>query len=155
MSELWLVTGSQHLYGPQTLAAVQAHGQEVAGGLGDGLPLPVRHRGPVTTAEEIRRACLEATADDDCAGVIVWAHTFSPAKAWIGGLEALRKPVLHLHTQFGRELPWADIDMDFMNLNQSAHGDRELAHAMTRLGVVRKTVAGHWRDPVVAARVET
>jgi len=155
VSSLRLLTGSQHLYGPGTLAAVEAHGREVAGALGEALPLAVEHRGPVTTAEEIRRACFEATADDDCAGVVVWAHTFSPAKAWIAGLEALGKPLLHLHTQFERELPWAEIDMDFMNLNQSAHGDRELAHALTRLGVRRKTVAGHWRDPAVVARVET
>ncbi|HEY3542383.1 MAG TPA: L-arabinose isomerase [Gaiellaceae bacterium] len=155
IGELWLVTGSQHLYGPQALAAVAAHGEEVARGLTAGLPVPVRHRGPVTTAEEIRRTCLEATADDACAGVIVWAHTFSPAKAWIAGLEALGKPLLHLHTQFDRELPWAEIDMDFMNLNQSAHGDRELAHALTRLGVRRKTIAGHWRDPTVVTRIAT
>jgi L-arabinose isomerase len=155
LSELRLLTGSQHLYGRQALAAVEAHGREVAAGLGDALPFSVRHHGPVTTGEEIRRACLEATSDDDCAGVVVWAHTFSPAQAWIAGLEALGKPLLHLHTQFERELPWAEIDMDFMNLNQSAHGDRELAHALTRLGVRRATVAGHWRDPAVVARIET
>jgi L-arabinose isomerase len=153
MSELWLVTGSQHLYGPHALAAVEAHGREVAGALDEALPLAVRPRGPVTTAEEIRRTCLEATADDACAGVVVWAHTFSPAKSWLGGLTALGKPLLHLHTQFNRALPWAEIDMDFMNLNQSAHGDRELAHALTRLGVRRKTVAGHWSDPAVLERI--
>jgi L-arabinose isomerase len=151
---VWLITGSQHLYGPQALAAVEAHGREVAGALDAALPVAVRHRGPVTTADEIRGVLREANADDDCLGVIVWAHTFSPAKSWLGGLAELRKPLLHLHTQFNRELPWAEIDMEFMNLNQSAHGDRELAHALMRAGTRRKTVAGHWQDPAVVARVE-
>jgi L-arabinose isomerase len=160
VSDLWLVTGSQHLYGPATLARVEEHGRGVAAALDGalserGLPVGVRHRGPVASADEIRRVCLEATADDDCLGLIVWAHTFSPAKSWLRGLVALGKPLLHLHTQFNRELPWAEIDMDFMNLNQSAHGDRELAHALARADVRRTTVAGHWQDPAVLARLDT
>ena len=109
----------------------------------------------VTTPDAIRRLCLEATASDTCVGVIAWMHTFSPAQMWIGGLTALQKPLLHLHTQFNRELPWAEIDMDFMNLNQSAHGDREFGFALTRLRVPRKTVVGHWSDPDVVARIGT
>ena len=153
--QLWFAAGAQHLYGPEPLRAVDDHAREIAAALdaAPAIPLPVRHAGTVTTPEEIRRLCLEATADDRCAGVVVWAHTFSPAKMWIAGLGALRRPLLHLHTQFNRELPWAEIDMDFMNLNQSAHGDRELAHVLTRLGVPRKTVVGHWRDPAVLERI--
>ena len=105
----------------------------------------------LTGAEEIRRACLEASADDRCVGVIAWMHTFSPAKAWIAGLDALRKPLLHLHTQVNRSLPWAEIDMDFMNLNQAAHGDREFGYIETRMALRRKTVAGHASDPRCAA----
>ena len=153
--ELWLVAGAQHLYGSEPLRLVDENAREIAAALdaAAAVPLPVRHRGTVTTPEEIRRVCLEATADERCAGVVVWAHTFSPAKMWIAGLASLRRPLLHLHTQFNRALPWAEIDMDFMNLNQSAHGDRELAHGLTRLGVRRRTVAGHWRDPAVLERV--
>jgi L-arabinose isomerase len=153
--ELWFVAGAQHLYGPEPLRAVDAHAREIAAALDDAaaIPLPVRHRGVVTTTEEITRVCREADADERCAGLVVWAHTFSPAKMWMAGLASLRRPLLHLHTQFNRELPWAEIDMDFMNLNQSAHGDRELAHVLTRLGVRRKTVVGHWSDPGVLARI--
>jgi L-arabinose isomerase len=107
----------------------------------------------LTTPDAIRRLCLDATASDECVGVIAWMHTFSPAKAWIAGLTALQKPLLHLHTQFNAELPWGEIDMDFMNLNQSAHGDREFGHIAMRLGIARKTVVGHWRDPSVLERV--
>jgi L-arabinose isomerase len=106
-------------------------------------------------ADTIRRACLDATSSDECAGVVAWMHTFSPAKMWIGGLEALRKPLLHLHTQANISLPWSEIAMDFMNLNQAAHGDREFGYIQSRLGVARKIVAGHVSDPVVAERVET
>jgi L-arabinose isomerase len=153
--ELWFVAGAQHLYGPEPLGLVDEHAREIAAALDAAapVPLPVRHRGTVTTPEEIRRVCLEATADERCAGVVVWAHTFSPAKMWIAGLASLRRPLLHLHTQFNSALPWAEIDMDFMNLNQSAHGDRELAHGLTRLGVRRRTVVGHWRDPAVLDRI--
>ena len=153
--ELWFVAGAQHLYGPGALHAVDGHAREIAAALdaAAAIPLPVRHRGVVSTPDEITRLCREADADDRCAGLVVWAHTFSPAKMWIAGLAALRRPLLHLHTQFNRELPWAEIDMDFMNLNQSAHGDRELAHLLTRLGIARKTVVGHWSDPGVLTRI--
>ena len=103
----------------------------------------------LTTPDAIRTLCREANADDTCAGIITWMHTFSPAKMWIGGLSELRKPLLHLHTQFNRDIPWASIDMDFMNLNQSAHGDREYGHIAARLGLPRKVVAGYWEDPDV------
>ncbi|GAA4534259.1 L-arabinose isomerase [Nonomuraea ferruginea] len=121
--------------------------------IAEALPVPVQWKPVLTDAAAIRRVMLEANADDTCAGVIAWMHTFSPAKMWIAGLDALRKPLLHLHTQANVELPWASIDMDFMNLNQAAHGDREFGYAQTRLGVARKTVAGHVSDPAVAERV--
>jgi L-arabinose isomerase len=107
----------------------------------------------VKNAEAVLATCIEAGAADKCVGVIAWMHTFSPAKMWIAGLQALSKPLLHLHTQFNRDLPWGEIDMDFMNLNQAAHGDREFAHIQARLGLRRKTVAGHWQDPAVAERI--
>jgi L-arabinose isomerase len=152
---LWFLTGSQHLYGEETLAEVDAQSREVARGLDatPAIPVPIVHRPVLTTADAIRRACLEASADDSCIGVIAWMHTFSPAKMWIGGLGVLAKPLLHLHTQFNRSLPWAEIDMDFMNLNQSAHGDREFGHIGARLRIPRKVVVGHWSDPAVHARV--
>jgi L-arabinose isomerase len=152
---LWFVTGSQHLYGDETLRVVDEHARAIAAALDAAAAIPLRiSRTPVlTTPDAIRRLCLEATASDDCVGVIAWMHTFSPAKAWIAGLTALQKPLLHLHTQFNSELPWSEIDMDFMNLNQSAHGDREFGHLAMRLGIARKTVVGHWRDPAVLDRV--
>jgi L-arabinose isomerase len=153
--EVWLVTGSQEMYGPATLRQVEAHAREVAAGLDAQPDVPVRvvHREVATSPGSIRRAALDANAADTCIGVIAWMHTFSPAKMWIAGLSALQKPLLHLHTQFNRDLPWAEIDMDFMNLNQSAHGDREFGFLETRMRLRRKTVVGHWRDPEVAARV--
>ncbi|MEJ2666602.1 MAG: L-arabinose isomerase [Deinococcales bacterium] len=152
---IWFLCGSQHLYGPDTLAQVDEHARTVAAGLNEaaGMPLGVVYRGVLTTADGIAAACTEANGDASCAGVIVWMHTFSPAKMWIRGLAALRKPLCHLHTQFNRELPWNAIDMDFMNLNQSAHGDREAGHLHTRMGLRRKVVVGHWSDPRVHARV--
>ena len=153
--ELWFVAGSQHLYGPQTLEQVAAQAGEVAAALdaAEAIPMPVAWKGVVTTAAEIRSVCVEASAADRCVGVVVWMHTFSPAKAWIAGLSALQKPLLHLHTQWGAPLPWAEIDMDFMNLNQSAHGDREFAYMATRMRIARKTVVGHWRDPWTLERI--
>jgi L-arabinose isomerase len=153
--EVWLVTGSQEMYGEATLRQVEAHAREVAAGLDAQPEIPVRvvHRAVATSPDSIRRIALDANASDPCVGVIAWMHTFSPAKMWIAGLSALQKPLLHLHTQFNRDLPWAEIDMDYMNLNQSAHGDREFAFLETRMRLRRKTVAGHWRDPEVAARV--
>jgi L-arabinose isomerase len=151
--EIWFLTGSQHLYGKQTLEQVAAHSREIVGGLGERLPLKLVFKNVLTTPEEIRRVCLEANSPDACAGVVLWMHTFSPAKMWIGGLSLLRKPILHLHTQFNRELPWERIDMDFMNLNQAAHGDREAGFLHTRMRLQRKVVVGHWSDGEVQDRV--
>jgi len=155
--EIWFLTGSQHLYGEETLRQVAEQSQEVARALdasGD-VPAPVVWKPVLTDADAIRRAMIDASADDKVLGVITWMHTFSPAKMWISGLDALRKPLLHLHTQAAADLPWDSIDMDFMNLNQAAHGDREYAYIQTRLGVSRTTVVGHVSNPAVARRVGT
>ena len=130
-SEIWYITGSQHLYGEETLKQVTAHSQKVVNELNGSkkMALPLVFKSLVTKPEEIRRVCQEASSDPNCASLILWMHTFSPSKMWIGGLSALRKPFLHLHTQFNRDLPWGEIDMDFMNLNQAAHGDREAGFA--------------------------
>ncbi|RVX43503.1 L-arabinose isomerase [Nonomuraea polychroma] len=149
--KIWFLTGSQGLYGEDTLRQVAEQSQHIA----EQLPVPVEWKPVLTDAAAIRRIMLEANADDSCAGVIAWMHTFSPAKMWIAGLDALRKPLLHLHTQANVELPWSTIDMDFMNLNQAAHGDREFGHIQTRVGVPRKTVAGHVSDPAVGERIMT
>ena len=153
--EIWFVTGSQEMYGDVTLRQVAQNARQVALGLDESAQIPVRivHRPVVTSPESIAATCREANATDACVGVILWMHTFSPARMWIAGLQALQKPVLHLHTQFNRDLPWGEIDMDFMNLHQAAHGDREFGFIETRLGIARKTVAGHWQDPYVAARI--
>ena len=151
--EIWFLTGSQHLYGPETLTQVAVNSQAIAGGLGEKLPLPVVFKPVLTTPDAIRATILEANATPECAGLILWMHTFSPAKMWIGGLSAVRKPFLHLHTQFNRDLPWSEIDMDFMNLNQSAHGDREAGFLHTRMRLARKVVAGHWQSESVIARI--
>jgi L-arabinose isomerase len=151
--EIWFLTGSQHLYGPETLKQVAVNSQAIAGGLGEKLPLPFVFKPVLTTPDAIRATILEANANPDCAGLILWMHTFSPAKMWIGGLSSLRKPFLHLHTQFNRDLPWSEIDMDFMNLNQSAHGDREAGFLHTRMRLARKVVAGHWQSESVVARI--
>ncbi len=153
--EIWFLTGSQSLYGEDTLRQVAAQSQEVASTLDATGDVPVRivWKPVLTTSDAIRRMCRDASSADSCVGVIAWMHTFSPAKMWIAGLDALRVPLLHLHTQANRSLPWADIDMDFMNLNQAAHGDREFGYVQTRMGVTRKIVAGHCTDPSVAERV--
>jgi L-arabinose isomerase len=155
--ELWFLTGSQDLYGVETLRQVAEQSQQVAATLDAAAAVPVRvvWKPVLKDREAIWRTAMEANADDSCLGVIVWMHTFSPAKMWIVGLDALRKPLLHLHTQANVELPWADIDMDFMNLNQAAHGDREFGYIATRLSVARKTVVGHASNPEVQARVGT
>ena len=147
--EVWFATGSQHLYGEQALAQVADHARSVVAAIDGAGVVPVRvvPKPVQTDAESIVRLVLEANAAPQCVGVIAWMHTFSPAKMWIGGLTALQKPLLHLHTQFFRDLPWATIDMDFMNLHQSAHGDREFGFLETRLGMARSTVVGHWQDP--------
>ena len=152
--EVWFVTGSQTLYGEETLRQVAEQSQGVAAGL-DGLPVRVVWKPVLKDADSIRRLALDVNARDDVIGVIAWMHTFSPAKMWIAGLGALTKPLLHLHTQANVELPWEDIDFDFMNLNQAAHGDREFGYIQTRLEVPRKTVVGHVSSPTVRAQIET
>lgn len=153
--EIWFLTGSQGLYGEETLRQVAQQSQEIARVLGDTLPATLVWKPVLTDSDAIRRAALEANADDAVIGVIAWMHTFSPAKMWIAGLDALRTPLLHLHTQANVELPWDTIDFDFMNLNQAAHGDREFGYIATRLGAARKTVAGHVSNPAVVASIDT
>jgi L-arabinose isomerase len=147
--QLWFICGSQHLYGAKALEDVAANAQAIANGLNNSksVALEVFFAGLVTTPEEIKSLLLRANTDTHCAGVILWMHTFSPAKMWIAGLTALQKPLCHLHTQFNRDLPWESIDMDFMNLNQAAHGDREAGFLHTRMRLRRKVVVGHWTDP--------
>jgi len=154
--QVWFLTGSQHLYGPETLEQVAEQSAQIQGMLSasGGLSAEIVGLPVLTEATAIRRVVLEANANPECIGVITWMHTFSPAKMWITGLDALRKPLLHLHTQLNAALPWASIDMDFMNLNQAAHGDREFAHVAARLGVPRKTVAGHAGDPELVRRID-
>ncbi|MFC3738507.1 L-arabinose isomerase [Paractinoplanes deccanensis] len=153
--EIWFLTGSQGLYGEDTLAQVASQSQQVVAQLDDSaaVPLPIVWRPVLTDSAGIKATMVAANADDKCAGVIAWMHTFSPAKMWISGLDTLRKPLLHLHTQAHLSLPWATIDMDFMNLNQAAHGDREFGYVQTRLGVPRTTVAGHASDPRTGQRI--
>jgi L-arabinose isomerase len=155
--EVWFLTGSQHLYGPETLAQVADQSRAIADQLGASPDVPVRvvWKPVLTDADAIRRIALEANADDAVIGLVAWMHTFSPAKMWIGGLQALQKPLLHFHTQANVELPWAEIDFDFMNLNQAAHGDREFGYIQSRLGVPRTTVVGHVSDPKVTGRIGT
>ncbi len=154
---VWFLTGSQGLYGDDVLDQVVEQSRAISDALDDNpeLPVQVLAKPVLTDSGAIRRLMLEANTDDSCIGVIAWMHTFSPAKMWITGLDQLRKPLLHLHTQVNVALPWADIDMDFMNLNQAAHGDREFGFVQTRLGVSRKTVAGHVSDPEVTGRIGT
>jgi L-arabinose isomerase len=153
--QVWFLTGSQGLYGPETLQQVERQSREIVDQLNaaDGLPVEVLWKPVLTGSETIHRLIMEANADPSCIGVIAWMHTFSPAKMWITGLDALQTPLLHLHTQANVALPWSEIDMDFMNLNQAAHGDREFGYIQTRLGVPRKTVAGHVSDPRTVARI--
>jgi L-arabinose isomerase len=151
--EVWFVTGSQHLYGPETLEQVAQHSQAIAQALSDAASIPVKvvFKPVVKTPDEIYHLSLEANAAKNCVGLITWMHTFSPAKMWIAGLRALQKPFVHLHTQFNSDIPWAEIDMDFMNLNQSAHGDREFGFIGSRMRLERKVVVGHWQDADVQA----
>jgi L-arabinose isomerase len=155
--EVWFLTGSQHLYGPETLAQVAAQSQEIAGILdaADDVPVRIVWKPVLTDSDAIRRIALDANADDRVIGVVAWMHTFSPAKMWITGLDSLRKPLAHLHTQHNVALPWSEIDFDFMNLNQAAHGDREFGYIQTRLGIPRKTIVGHASDPRVRAELAT
>ncbi|MFJ6194741.1 L-arabinose isomerase [Micromonospora sp. NPDC092111] len=154
VAEVWFLTGSQGLYGPETLRQVAEQSRRIAAQLDADPAVPARvvWRPVLTSSSEILAVCRDA-AVQGAVGVIAWMHTFSPAKMWISGLDALRTPLLHLHTQANVELPWSEIDMDFMNLNQAAHGDREFGYVQTRLGVARKTVAGHVSDPRVTARI--
>src|SRR5688572_15717499 len=153
--EVWFLTGSQHLYGRETLEQVAQHSEEIVRGLNGAGTIPVKviFKPVLTTSEEIHTICLQANAAPNCIGVITWMHTFSPSRNWIAGLAALQKPLAHLHTQFNRDIPWKDIDMDFMNLNQSAHGDREFGFIMSRMRLKRKVVVGHWQDPAVLHRI--
>jgi L-arabinose isomerase len=153
--EVWFLTGSQDLYGEETLKQVAEQSQAVAEELAGGLPVTVVWKPVLKSSDAIRRLALEVNSADNVIGVITWMHTFSPAKMWIAGLDALRKPLLHLHTQANVALPWDEIDFDFMNLNQAAHGDREFGYIQTRLGVARKTVVGHASNPAVVASVDT
>jgi len=154
--EVWFVTGSQHLYGPKTLARVGEHAAEIARGLNAGKRIALKLVGQptLTDPDAVTRLCRAANADPRCAGLVCWMHTFSPARMWIAGLRELRKPILHLHTQYHREIPWPALDMDFMNLHQSAHGDREFGFINTRLRLERRVVVGYWRDADVQRRVD-
>lgn len=153
--EFWFVTGSQHLYGPEALRQVAEDSMKIAEGLDKDthIPFKVVFKPILTTPDSIRKLCSEANSDENCAGIITWMHTFSPAKMWIAGLSELRKPLLHFHTQFNRDIPWDGIDMDFMNLNQSAHGDREYGFIGARLRIPRKVIVGYWEDPKVLHRI--
>lgn len=153
--ELWFITGSQDLYGEETLKQVAQHSQIIAESLNKASAIPVRvvFKPTVKSPDEIFNICQQANVTDNCIGVIAWMHTFSPAKMWIGGLKVLQKPMLHLHTQFNRDIPWANIDMDFMNLNQSAHGDREFGFMVSRMRINRKVVVGHWEDENVISQI--
>ncbi len=146
--EVWFITGSQHLYGNETLEKVAEHSRSIAQELSQSAEIPVSvvFKPVLTNPDAIYNLCLEANAAPNCVGLITWMHTFSPAKMWIAGLNVLKKPFLHLHTQFNREIPWSSIDMDFMNLNQSAHGDREFGFIGTRMRLNRKVVVGYWQD---------
>src|SRR5690606_14418280 len=144
-----------HLYGNEALEEVASHAKEIAAALDAAGQIPVRvvFRPILTRPEEIRSALTAASESKECIGVIAWMHTFSPARMWIGGLQTLNKPLLHLHTQFRRDLPWGSIDMDFMNLHQSAHGDREFGYLCTRMQLARKVVVGHWQESEVRREI--
>ncbi len=146
--EVWWVTGAQLLYGGDAVVAVDGHSKEMVDGLNNSgnLPIKVVYKGTANSSKEVEAVMKAANNDPKCVGIITWMHTFSPAKMWIHGLQALRKPLLHLHTQYNAEIPWDTMDMDFMNLNQSAHGDREFGHICARLKIARKVVVGHWTD---------
>jgi L-arabinose isomerase len=153
--EVWFVTGSQHLYGPETLKAVAAHSQEMAKALSASPAIPVKvvFKPVMVSPDAITELCQQANNAEKCIGIITWCHTFSPSKMWINGLKQLRKPVAHLHTQFNRDLPWATIDMDFMNMNQAAHGDREHGFIWSRLRKNRKVIVGFWQENSVQQKI--
>lgn len=153
--EAWFITGSQHLYGEETLKQVASHSEQIAKALDQSEKIPVKiiFKPIVTTPDAIYQIIQQANMAENCIGIITWMHTFSPAKMWIRGLQILQKPLLHLHTQFNRDIPWNEIDMDFMNLNQSAHGDREFGFITSRMQVKRKVVTGYWKDEKVLAQI--
>ena len=153
--EVWFITGSQHLYGPETLKQVAEHSQEIARALNASVAIPVKvvFKPVLISPDAITALCQAANDAPHCLGLITWCHTFSPSKMWINGLRLLRKPILHLHTQHNRDIPWSAIDMDFMNLNQAAHGDREHGFIMSRMRLERKVVVGFWQDPAVEAQL--
>jgi L-arabinose isomerase len=155
--EVWFITGSQHLYGEETLNKVSEHSQQISTYLNNAkqISASIVFKPTVKTPEEIYSVCQEANASKNCIGIITWMHTFSPAKMWINGLKILQKPLLHLHTQFNRDIPWDSIGMDFMNLNQSAHGDREFGFMMSRMRQNRKVIVGYWEDEQVLKNIET
>jgi L-arabinose isomerase len=154
---IWFVTGSQHLYGPETLEQVANNSREIAAELNavNNNLAEISFKPVVKTPDEIYQLIQQANADEHCIGLIAWMHTFSPAQMWIRGLSVLKKPLLHLHTQFNRDIPWNEIDMDFMNLNQAAHGDREFGFICTRMKIKRNVIVGHWKDTGVQAELET
>lgn len=153
--KFWFITGSQHLYGDDAIKEVVNNSREVVKGLNElgQLPFEIEFKEVLTTANDIHDFMAKANNDENCAGVITWMHTFSPAKMWIAGLKALQKPLMHLHTQYNRDIPWDSIDMDFMNLNQAAHGDREYGFIGTRMDVARKVIVGHWKDKSVTTKI--
>src|SRR5690625_2320802 len=153
--EFWFVAGSQHLYGDEALKEVENNTKEIVTGLNKegNLPFAVVFKTILTNSEDIRKLMLQANNDEKCAGIVTWMHTFSPAKMWIAGLKALQKPLLHLHTQYNRDIPWQDIDMDFMNLHQSAHGDREYGFIGTRMDIPRRVIVGHWKNKDVTSKM--
>jgi len=154
--KIWFVTGSQDLYGKDVLMSVENNAKIVVNYFSDSeLPVEIVFKPVMTNPEGIRELCLEANKDQRCIGLIFWMHTFSPAKMWISGLKFLQKPFVHLHTQFNRDIPWAEIDMDFMNLNQSAHGDREFGFIVARMRLNRKVIVGHWQDQEVLKKLDT
>ena len=155
--EVWFVTGSQHLYGPETLETVKNHAHAVALELSASSAIPVKviPKAVMTGSEAIHQLCLDANSNPNCIGLLAWMHTFSPARMWIAGLRNLAKPLAHLHTQFNEELPWSTINMDFMNLNQSAHGDREFGYLGTRMRLQRKVIAGYWKDKNIQSEIGT
>jgi len=149
--EIWFITGSQNLYGDETLKQVVIHSKKISEALNAvrSIPISIEFKALLTTPEEIVNLCVEANGSKKCVGIITWMHTFSPAKMWINGLKILQKPLCHLHTQFNAAIPWAEIDMDFMNLNQSAHGGREFGHINSRMRLNRKVIVGHWEDTAI------
>src|SRR4030042_1402965 len=153
--EVWFVTGSQHLYGPQVLKQVDKDSSEIAKALGQSknIPCKVVFKPVLKSPDEVTKICMDANTTANCIGLITWMHTFSPAKMWIKGLKALTKPIVHLHTQFNRDIPWATIDMDFMNLNQSAHGGRKYGFILSRMRKDRKVVVGHWQQDSVQKKL--